>query len=161
MTIQGYGGSARLVLEDEETLIYEYMVYYYWEPEYKNEERIYDGLIMISKDAFIEPELREVIKKKPKGKQESFTVRIHRHPDYDALFKEKKLAVENSRFCRNYIEGKICDYEAPSFFDWPPSSPQKPPETGGIGDMAMWLIKCILGEYQWKGTIPKIYDIRA
>ena len=55
----GYGGSARLVLQDENTAIYEYSPYNLNEVEYRNSERIYDGLITISKDGLVEPDIHE------------------------------------------------------------------------------------------------------
>ena len=49
---RGIGAHANLVLEDENTVIYEYGGYNLNEPEYRNENHIYDGMITISRDLF-------------------------------------------------------------------------------------------------------------
>ena len=55
---KGYGGAARLVLQDDETVIYEYFADNVNHPEYYNKNCIYDGIITISKSALIEPEIQ-------------------------------------------------------------------------------------------------------
>ena len=39
---KGIGGSARVVMEDENTVVYEYYAYNLNEEEYQNREHIYD-----------------------------------------------------------------------------------------------------------------------
>ncbi len=56
---RGTGAHAKKVLEDDETVIYEYGGYNLNEPEYRNENHILDGTITIRKSCFIEPEIHE------------------------------------------------------------------------------------------------------
>ena len=64
---RGFGGSARIVLQDENTAVYEYAPFNLNEPEYRNSEHTYDGLITISKDSMVEPEIHEKLKRMPSG----------------------------------------------------------------------------------------------
>lgn len=68
---RGIGAHANLVLEDENTVIYEYGGYNLNEPEYRNENHIYDGMITISRDCFAEPEIHEKLKKDAEWKKEA------------------------------------------------------------------------------------------
>ena len=95
----GFGGFARIVLQDENTVIYEYAPYNLNESAYRNRDRIYDGLITICKDALVEPDIHEKIKRMPGGRKKVVVKRIHRSVDYAALFALGKIEVENSRFC--------------------------------------------------------------
>ena len=56
---RGIGAHAKKVLEDDETVIYEYGGYNLNEPEYWNENHILDGTITIQKNCFVEPEVVE------------------------------------------------------------------------------------------------------
>ena len=60
---RGIGAHAKKVLEDDETVIYEYGGYNLNEPEYWNENHILDGAITIQKNCFVEPEIYEKLKK--------------------------------------------------------------------------------------------------
>lgn len=59
----GYGGRARIVLQDNYTVIYEYAPYNLNEPAYRNSENIFDGLITISKQAFVAAEIHTKVKR--------------------------------------------------------------------------------------------------
>lgn len=59
---RGIGAHAKKVLEDDETVIYEYGGYNLNEPEYWNENHILDGTITIQKNCFVEPEIHEKLK---------------------------------------------------------------------------------------------------
>ena len=56
---KGIGGSARVVMQDENTVVYEYYVYNLNEEEYRNREHIYDGIITIDKRFLAEPEIHK------------------------------------------------------------------------------------------------------
>ena len=60
---RGIGAHAKKVLEDDETVIYEYGGYNLNETEYWNENHILDGTITIQKNCFVEPEIHEKLKK--------------------------------------------------------------------------------------------------
>lgn len=57
----GIGAIARLVLQDEQTVIYEYCGFNYNEEEYKNLNHVCDGLITVSKCCFQRPEIHQKI----------------------------------------------------------------------------------------------------
>lgn len=99
----GYGGSARLVLQDENTAIYEYSPYNLNEVEYRNSDRIYDGLITISKDGLVKPDIHEKLKRMPSGRKKLVVKRIRREVNYRDLFLAKKIIVENSRYCWRFV----------------------------------------------------------
>lgn len=102
----GYGGSAILFIQDESTVIYKYSPYNLNNPEYSNEERIYDGIITISKDALVEPEIHEKIKRMPSGRKKLIVKRVPRDVDYTPLFENGKLLVENSKYCWYFLGQK-------------------------------------------------------
>lgn len=56
---RGFGGSARMVMQDDSSVIYEYAPYNLNEEQYRNADHIYDGVITISKSALVEPEIHE------------------------------------------------------------------------------------------------------
>lgn len=68
---RGIGAHANLVLQDENTVMYEYGGYNLNEPKYRNENHIYDGMITISRDCFVEPEIHEKLKKDAEWKKEA------------------------------------------------------------------------------------------
>ena len=82
---RGFGGSARIVLQDENTAVYEYAPFNLNEPEYRNSEHTYDGLITISKDSMVEPEIHEKLKRMPSGRKKLIVKRIRRDVNYSAL----------------------------------------------------------------------------
>lgn len=66
---RGIGAHAKIVLEDDVIVIYEYGGYNLNEPEFRNEAHVYDGYITVLKECFIEPEIREKVKKMPSGRK--------------------------------------------------------------------------------------------
>lgn len=60
---RGIGAHANLVLQDENTVIYEYGGYNLNEEQFCNKEQVYDGTITIQKDCFLEPEIHEKLKR--------------------------------------------------------------------------------------------------
>lgn len=59
----GIGGRAKVVMQDEETVIYEYYSYSLNERQYENPNRVFDGIITIDKKSLAEPEIHEKLKK--------------------------------------------------------------------------------------------------
>lgn len=73
---RGMGARANLRLQDEKTVIYEYGGYNLNEDNFKNEAQICDGIIIISRNCFLEPEIHQKIEKMPSGKKKIITKRI-------------------------------------------------------------------------------------
>lgn len=133
---RGFGGSARIVLQDENTAIYEYAPFNLNEPEYMNNDHIYDGMITISKDSLVEPEIHEKLKRMPSGRKKLIVKRIRRDVDYSALLAAGKIIVKNSRFC------------------WHMVGTEK-----NIGMMAMRIIFRIYDHYQDEGVLPETVSL--
>jgi len=133
---RGFGGSARIVLQDENTAVYEYAPFNLNEPEYRNSEHTYDGLITISKDSMVEPEIHEKLKRMPSGRKKLIVKRIRRDVDYSALLAAGKITIENSRYC------------------WHLVGTEK-----NIGMMAMRIVFRIYDHYQDEGTLPETVSL--
>lgn len=133
---RGFGGSARIVLQDENAVVYEYAPFNLNEPEYRNSEHIYDGLITISKDSLVEPEIHEKLKRMPSGRKKLIVKRIRRDVDYSALLDAGKITIENSSYCWHMV-GTEKD----------------------IGMMAMRIIFRIYDHYQDEGTLPETVSL--
>ena len=127
---RGIGGSARMIMQDDHSVLYEYAPYNLNEEQYRNPERIYDGVITISKSALVEPEIYEKIKKWPSGRKQLIVKRIPRDVDYDACFKAGLICIENSRFCWHILPD-------------------------GYGYIAMHLLFRIFRDYQENGELPE------
>ena len=133
---RGFCGSARIVLQDENAVVYEYAPFNLNEPEYRNSEHIYDGLITISKDSLVEPEIHEKLKRMPSGRKKLIVKRIRRDVDYSALLDAGKITIENSSYCWHMV-GTEKD----------------------IGMMAMRIIFRIYDHYQDEGTLPETVSL--
>lgn len=127
----GHGGSARIVLQDETAVIYEYAPYNLNHPEYRNNDCVYDGLIIISKKSLVEPEIHEKLKRMPGGRKKLITKRIRRDVDYSKLRKEGSLIIENSKYCWEFVG-----------------------EYRNIGMIAMKITFEIFDQYQKDGKLP-------
>jgi len=102
----GYGGACELIEINDRAVTYAYGPYNLNEGEYRNSEHIYDGRIIISRDAFVEPEIHQRIHRKPNGKKHVVVKRVRKDVDYSALLVAGKIVIENSRFCwRIYPSG--------------------------------------------------------
>ena len=53
------GVKAKLILQDDKTVIYEYGLYNWNEEKYRNAEQVCDGMISIQKTCFLKPEIHE------------------------------------------------------------------------------------------------------
>lgn len=104
---RGMGGVAKMILQDSETVIYEYYAYDLNDEEYCNPQALFDGLITIDKRSFVEPEPHEKLKKQPNGKKKLITKSIIRPIDYTTLIKTQKIQVKNSKFCWAFLENGI------------------------------------------------------
>ena len=127
---KGIGGSARVVMQDKDTIIYEYYAYNLDEKKYRNPEHIYDGSITIDKRSFVEPEMHEKLKKRPNGRKTLIIKRIPKDIDYSARISSGQIRVDNSQFCWDF-------------------------SSSGIGIIAMRIIHVIFSLYQSEGTIPE------
>ena len=96
---RGIGAHANLVLEDENTVIYEYGGYNLNKLEYRNENHICDGMITISRDCFAEPEIREKLKKMPSGRKKLITKRISVDVDYPQMISDGRIVIDNCSNC--------------------------------------------------------------
>lgn len=96
---RGIGARANLVLEDEKTVMYEYGGYNLNEPEYRNEDHVYDGTITISRDCFAEPEIHEKLKKMPGGRKKLIIKRIPVSVDYPKMISDGRIVIENCSNC--------------------------------------------------------------
>jgi hypothetical protein len=127
---KGIGGSARVVMQDENTVVYEYYAYDLDREEYQNREHIYDGIITIDKRSLVEPEIHEKLKKQPSGRKKLITKRIPREVDYSGLITAGKINVENSKFCWRILDN-------------------------GMGLIAIHIIFKIYERYQSEGALPE------
>lgn len=127
---KGIGGSARVVMQDADTVVYEYYAHNLNEEKYRNSEHTYDGMITIDKHSLVEPEIHEKLKKLPSGRKQLITKRIPRDVDYATLIAAGQISVENSKFCWRTLDN-------------------------GIGLIAMHIIFKIFNLYQSEGAVPE------
>ncbi len=92
---RGIGALAKLVLKDENTVMYEYGCYNLNDPAHGTEKYLLDGLITIPRDCFAEPEMHEKIKKMPSGRKKRIIKRIPIDVDYGQMVEDGKITVEN------------------------------------------------------------------
>ena len=130
----GIGSFCKLIAEDEETVIYEYGSYNLNEPRYDNKNRISDGIITISKNSLIEPEIHDKIKRFPNGKKKRIIKRVPKDIPLSDLLENKLITVENCSHC------------------WKTN-------VRNIDVMALTTIWHILLEYQKIGYLPKKLNI--
>lgn len=103
---KGIGGACRKVLEDEETVIYEYSVYNFNEPKLKDVSNIFDGAIIIRKHGLFEPETHEDLKNLQSGREKIRAKRIAVNVDFSNLLSKRIITIENCSNCwQKTIEG--------------------------------------------------------
>ena len=132
----GFGAHANRILEDEETVVYEFGGFNWNDPKYYNEERILDGLITIQKECFIEPEIDEKLKRMPSGKRRLVKRRRPAYVEYRKLLKEGLIKIDNCSNCWQVTENELA-----------------------VDIMAYRLLFCIFRDYQKEGKIPEIIDV--
>ena len=125
----GIGGSAVMEMEDSISVMYSYYCYNLNIERSRNPDAIHDGTILIEKATFVEPEIREKIKRFPHGKKKVITKRVKREVDLMTLLEGDKILIENSAFAWKYYKG--------------------------IDILAIRLTEEIFSEYQITGTLPK------
>ena len=130
---RGIGAHADKVLEDEYTVIYKYGGYNLNVPGYRNENHVYDGIITIFKECFVEPEIHEKLKKMPSGHKKLITKRLPVSVDYGRMLEEGLIKVENCSNCWRTTEDKL-----------------------HIDVMACHLLFYIFLQYQEEGKIPEM-----
>lgn len=104
---KGIGAHANKIAEDEQTVIYEYGGYNLNDPEYRNENHLYDGTITVQKECFAEPEIHEKLKKMPSGKKKLVTKRIPVYVDYEKMLFDGLIKVENCSNCWRTSEDEL------------------------------------------------------
>ena len=126
----GEGGAARLALQDDETVIYEYFADNLNHTEYRNKDFIYDGIITISKSALVKPEIHRKIKRMPSGQKKLVEKRVLVKIDWTELHYSDLIQVQNSHFCWRILDN-------------------------GWGIAAARIIWRIFDKYQETGTLPE------
>ena len=96
---RGIGAYANLILQDDNTVIYEYGGYNLNEEKYRNEAHIYDGTITIQRSCFLKPEIHEKIKKMPNGKKKPVDKRVTVEVDYPRYIEDGLIVIENCSNC--------------------------------------------------------------
>ena len=126
----GRGGVCRKISEDEGYAEYEYYSYDLDIPECRNEEKLFDGRIVIAKSALINPEIHEKLKRKPNGKKQLVLKIIPRRADIRALAANGSITVTN------------CSHTSRK-------------TTEGIDIFAIYLCGEIFRNYQLNGALPE------
>lgn len=96
---RGIGAKAKLILQDDKTVIYEYGQYNWNEEKYRNAEQVCDGMISIQKTCFLKLEIHEKIKRFPNGKKKLITKKIPVDVDYLKAIDEGLIIIENCSNC--------------------------------------------------------------
>ena len=128
----GIGAYVKKICEDDGTVLYSYGGYNLNEPEDQNNERISDGIILIQKECFIEPEIHTKIKKMSSGRKKLITKIIPLNVDFGNFIIEGKIIVENCSNCWHKIMNEL-----------------------QIDMMACRLLYHIFQRYQTDGKIPE------
>ena len=103
----GIGVFCKLIAEDEETVIYEYGSFNLNKPDYRNEQKIADGIITIKKSSLIEPEIHDKIKRFPNGKKKRIIKRVLKDIPLSDLLQNKLVTVENCSHCWKTFENGL------------------------------------------------------
>lgn len=101
----GYGASCKLVLSDENWYIYEYTSYNINLKNYKEAMENYDGIIILHKDFFQKPKIIRKKIKRPSGKKKWIEKKQYDELDWDTMFKDGKIVIENSSHCWDTSNG--------------------------------------------------------
>lgn len=131
---RGIGARARIEIQDNETVIYKYYGYNWNKPNFREDNRIYDGYIIIPKSCFVEPEIHRKMKKMPSGKRKLVIKRVPIDVDYEKMVKEGKIEIQN---CSN---------------TWKTNK-------DNIDYSAMHILFHLFYEYQKDGKIPEVISL--
>ena len=91
----GIGAHANLIVADVNAVVYEYGGYNLNDPDYRNEEHLFDGSITIQRDCFAEPEIHEKKKRMPSGRKKLVVKRIPVDVEYGEMLEDGRIVVEN------------------------------------------------------------------
>lgn len=132
----GFGAFMVKTLEDDNHVVYEYGSYDLADTKYRNIDRHMDGLIMIKRTCFVEPEIHRTMRRVPNQRKKLIEKRVPVIVDICALLKEGDIIIEN---CSNA---------------WKMNS-------AGIDVMAIRLSSKLLLQYQENSTLPESisYDV--
>ena len=131
----GIGAIAKLVLQDDVTIIYEYGGFNWNESEYRNSDYIRDGLIIVDKSCFTKPEIHQKTKRMPSGRKKIVTKKIPVSTDYSKMIEEGLIEVENCSHC------------------WKKTGEKN------IDAMALRMLFKLFYQYQKEGGIPETVSI--
>lgn len=92
-----------------------------------------DGIIVIDKSCFVEPEIHQKLKRTPSGRKRLIEKRIRVPVDYEAYIQDGRVTVQNASACWRTIEG--------------------------IDFMALRLLHNLFKEYQEQGGLPERVSI--
>ena len=126
----GYGGYANLQQADNTMVIYSYCCYNVNNADYKHFMEIEDGELYIDRDAFVEPEIHEKIKKIASGRKKVIVKRIKKDAPFGELFEAGKIRVKNASGTWRTTES-------------------------GIDIMALKILFKLFSEYQKTGGLPE------
>ena len=96
---KGVGAKAKLILQDDKTVIYEYGLYNWNEEKYRNAEQVCDGMVSIQKTCLLKPEIHEKIKRFPNSKKKLITKKIPVDVDYLKAIDEGLIIIESCSSC--------------------------------------------------------------
>ena len=128
----GIGAYANLVLQDSNTVIYEYGGYNLNEEKYRNKSHVCDGFITIQRNCFLEPEIHEKLKKMPSDKKKLITKRIPVYVNYTKYIEDGLIVVDNCSNCWNTTDNEK-----------------------RIDVIALHILFCLFLRYQEQGTMPE------
>lgn len=128
----GHSARCKKISEDNNSVKYAYSCCVIGKDDWKSDIARFDGSITIKKSRFIEPIIREKIKKQ-NGKKRTIIKRIPQPIEYEYALKTGDIAIENSASC-------------PAFHN-------------GHGILALKLLYYLLLEYQTTGSIPENLSI--
>lgn len=126
----GIGGRANKILEDNKTVIFEYGGYDLNKSSSCISNAIFDGMITIPKQCFVEPEIHKKLKRMPNGRKKLVVKRIPVDVDCEEMIKSGLVKVENCSTCRQITKA-------------------------GIDITALRLLRYIFIQYQAEGSIPE------
>ena len=93
---RGYGARAKLIASDMSGLLYSYSCYDINQQGWESVRDMEDGEIWIARDALVEPERHEKLKKMPSGKKRIITKRVPRPVSLGELMEAERIQVENA-----------------------------------------------------------------
>lgn len=133
---RGFGGWGYIADQDKNTVLYQYGSYNLNDPQYRNEEHLSDGIIVIDKKSLVEPDIHEKIKRFPNGKKRLIVKKIVVEVPYRELYRYGKIQIQN---CSNCWETR---FDNKDFIAWR-------------------LVERVFSKYQEDGQLPeKIhYDV--